>query len=305
MWDQQSLANSFNTMALIPSAVTDWVVDSGASNHTTSNAGNLTSVRPLTFTDPSSIIVGNGLALLVTTVVDSALLGPFYLNSVLITPDIIQNLLYIRCFTTNNWCSMEFDLFGLFVKDLSTWNVIARCKSLGPLYMMHLPSHPAPSSPTYAPSALVASVSTCHRRLGHPGVDVMSKLSHDSSDICCRCSHDLCHACQLGCHIHLPFVNSNSHADNNFNLIHCNLWTSSVVSVSSYKYYLVILDDHSHFMWTFPLRVKSDTFSTLSKKFAYVSTQFGRTIKAVQCDNGHEFHNASSRAFFATKRVLL
>jgi hypothetical protein len=57
--------------------------------------------------------------------------------------------------------------------------------------------------------------------------------------------------------------------------------TSPIVSISSYKYYLFILDDHSHFVRTFPLLVKSNTFSTLSKKFAYVSTQFGRTIKAV------------------------
>jgi hypothetical protein len=58
-------------------------------------------------------------------------------------------------------------------------------------------------------------------------------------------------------------------------------------------------------VWTFPLRVKSDTFSTLSIFFIYVSTQFGRTIKVVQCDNGHEFDNASSRTFFDTKGVLL
>jgi hypothetical protein len=58
-------------------------------------------------------------------------------------------------------------------------------------------------------------------------------------------------------------------------------------------------------VWTFPLRVKSDTFPTLSKKIAYVSTPFGRTIKAVQCDNGHKFDNASSRAFFTTKGILL
>jgi hypothetical protein len=53
------------------------------------------------------------------------------------------------------------------------------------------------------------------------------------------------------------------------------------------------------------LRVKSDTFSTLSKNFAYVSTQFGCTIKAVQCDNSREFDNTSSRAFLTTKGVLL
>jgi hypothetical protein len=90
VWDQQSLTNSFITMALTPPVVTDWVTDSGASNHITSDAGNLTSVRPPTFTDPSSIIIGNGSALSITSVGDSALPGPFYLNNILITPDIIQ-----------------------------------------------------------------------------------------------------------------------------------------------------------------------------------------------------------------------
>jgi hypothetical protein len=95
-WDQQSLANCFSTMVLTPPAVTDWVADSGASNHSTSDAGNLTFVHPPTSTDPSSIIVGNGSALSVTSVGDSALPGPFYLNNVLVTPDIIQkNYLFI------------------------------------------------------------------------------------------------------------------------------------------------------------------------------------------------------------------
>jgi hypothetical protein len=119
-WDQQSLANSFNTMALTPLAVTDWVTDSGTSNHTTSYAGNLTSIRPPTFTNHSSIIVGNGSALPITLVGDLAVPGSFYLNNVLVTPDIIQNLLSVHRFTTDNWCSMEFDLFGPSVKDLST-----------------------------------------------------------------------------------------------------------------------------------------------------------------------------------------
>jgi hypothetical protein len=260
------LTNSFNTMALTPPVVTDWVVDSDASNHTTSDVSNFTPVHPPKFTDPSSIIVGNRSALPVTSVGDSALPGSFYLNNILVTSDIIQNLLSVCHFITQNWCFMKFDPFDISVKDLSTRNVITRCNSSGPLYTMRLPSHPAPSSPASTPSALVASTSTWHRHLGHPGVDVLSKLSHDSSVVCSERSNDLCHACQLGRHICLPFVNSNSCADNIFDLIHCDLWTSPIVSVSGYKYYLVILDDHSYFMWTFLLRVKSDTFSTLSKK---------------------------------------
>jgi hypothetical protein len=246
---------------MVPHTVTDWVADSATSSHTTSYAENLTSICPPHINDPSSIIVGNGSSLPVTSVGDTALPSPFYLNNVLVTPDSIQNLLSIHRFTTDNWCSMEYDPFGLSMKDLSTRNMITRCDSSRPLYTMCLPSRSTPSSSVAAPTALVASASTWHRRLGHPSVDTMSKLSNASSVICSRRTHDLCHACQLGHHTHMPFVSFASNADNHFDLIHCDLWTSPIVSISRCKYYLVILDDRSHFVWTFPLRVKSDTFS--------------------------------------------
>jgi hypothetical protein len=82
--------------------------------------GTMASIRPPSSTDPSSIIVGNGSALPITSVGDSALPSPFYLNNVLVTPDIIQNVLSVHHFTTDHWCSMEFDTFGIFMKDLST-----------------------------------------------------------------------------------------------------------------------------------------------------------------------------------------
>jgi hypothetical protein len=83
------------------------------------------------------------------------------------------------------------------------------------------------------------------------------------------------------------------------------LWTSPVISVSGYKYYLIILDDCSHFLWMFPLKLKSDTFLTLSHFFAYAHTQFGASIKTVKCDNGGEFDNSSSRMFFLTHGAQL
>jgi hypothetical protein len=151
---------SFHTMVMVPPVVTDWVTDFGASNHTIFSVDNLTSVRPPLPIDPSSIVVGNRSSLLVTSVGNTSLLGPFYLNNILITPDIIQNLLSVHHFTIDNWCSIEFDPFDLSVKDLSSQNVIARCNSLGPIYMMRLPSRSTPS-PCVAPAAAVAaSVST-------------------------------------------------------------------------------------------------------------------------------------------------
>jgi hypothetical protein len=94
-------------------------------------------------------------------------------------------------------------------------------------------------------------------------------------------------------------------AEKPFDLVHLDLWTSPIVSVSGYKYYLVILDDCTHYLWTFPLKLKSDTFTTLSHFFAYVSTQFGCTVKAIQCDNGREFDNSSTHTFLLMKGVLL
>jgi hypothetical protein len=147
---------------------------------------------------------------------------------------------------------MEFDPYGLSVKVLSSQNVIARCNSSGPLYMMRLPSHSVPSPCATPAAALAASASTWHRRLRHPGVDALSKLSSDSSIVCSRCTHDFCHACQLGRHTRMPLASSMSHTDNIFDLIHCDMWTSPVASVFGHKYYLVIVDDRSHFVWTFP-----------------------------------------------------
>jgi hypothetical protein len=51
--------------------------------------------------------------------------------------------------------------------------------------------------------------------------------------------------------------------------------------------------------------LKSDTFTTLTHFFAWVSTQFSRPIHALQCDNGREFDNHASRSFFLTSGVQL
>jgi hypothetical protein len=197
---------------------------------------------------------------------------------------------------------MEFDPFGLSVKDLATRNMIVRSNSSSPIYTLRLPTRIS------TPQALtaLASTSTWHRRLGHPDRDIISKLSSTNAIHCNKSQSDpLCHACPLGHHTRLPFHSSSSHTNKPFKLIHCDLWTSPVLSIYGYKYYLVVLDDFTHYLWTFLLRLKSDTFTTLSNFFSYVSTQFSSTIKTIQYDNGREFYNSCTRSFLLTNGVLL
>jgi hypothetical protein len=185
-------------------SVNDWVADSGASHHTTHSVGNISNPHPLNSGSPSSIVVGNGSTLPITSVGDSVIPRPFYLNNILLAPDIVQNLLSVHRFTTDNWCSMEFDPFGLSMKDLTTRNVIARSNSTSPLYTLHLLSSTASSrtspcamSIIVAPRILVAvATSTWHRRLDHPGSDALSSLSRSSFISCTSTAHDFYHACQ-------------------------------------------------------------------------------------------------------------
>jgi hypothetical protein len=124
----------------------DWVIDYGASYHTIPTAGTLSRSHP------SSIVVGNGSTLPVTSVGASILPGSFYLNDVLVAPHITHNLVSVRRFTTDNSCSIEFEISGFSMKDLATrtpsFVVTARDLStrsgLRPPARLRLPSWPPP-----------------------------------------------------------------------------------------------------------------------------------------------------------------
>jgi histone deacetylase 1/2 len=78
-----------------------------------------------------------------------------------------------------------------------------------------------------------------------------------------------------------------------------------VLSNSGLKYYLIIVDDFSHFMWTFPLRRKSDTADTILAFISYIRTQFSRPLVAMQADNGTEFINSTITSYFTKHGIRL
>jgi len=89
-----------------------------------------------------------------------------------------------------------------------------------------------------------------------------------------------------------------------FQLLHCDVWTSPVSSVSGFQYYLAILDDYTHFVWVYPLRQKSEVASIIISLCAFVQTQFQRAVCCFQSDNGKEFDNQVLRNFFTSRGIL-
>ncbi|GJT02327.1 ribonuclease H-like domain-containing protein [Tanacetum coccineum] len=106
----------------------------------------------------------------------------------------------VRQFTRDNDVSVEFDAYGFSVKDYQTGRILLRCDSTGDLY----PVTQQPSSQN--PVVLLSfSSTTWHRRLGHPGDDVLRRK-----------------------HAKLPFYNSKSLVDSVFEIIHSDIWTSPI-----------------------------------------------------------------------------
>jgi histone deacetylase 1/2 len=258
-----------------------------------SNPGIFPSSQPLLHS--SQITVGNGAQMPVThrASMDIATArSPLHLNNILVSPSLVKNLISVRTLTRDNNVSVEFDPFGFSIKDLPTRTELLRCESRGELY-------PLASTSPEAHLVTTPNVELWHQRLGHPGRHTLQQYLPSLTFTSDAKHSTTCEACQLGKHVRLPFSSSNSISYVPFQIIHADVWTSPVVSLSGFKYYLVLIDDYTHYIWTFPLRAKSEVLQCLLYFHAYVTTQFQLPLIALQTDNGREFDNQALRDHLA------
>ncbi|GJY92462.1 ribonuclease H-like domain-containing protein [Tanacetum coccineum] len=195
-----------------------WNMDTGASSHLNSHSSNLSTLYNNRLYP--SVCVGDGKTIPVTNTGHSilhTLSRPLYLHNVLVTPNIIRNLISVCQFTRDNKCSVEFDKYGFSVKDFLTRHILLRCDSSGDLYPV--------TKPSPIPSALLSiSPTTWHQRLRHPGAEVLRSLISRNYISCNKeKSSHICHACQLGKHVKLPFVSSDTRVSSSFDIIHSDI----------------------------------------------------------------------------------
>ncbi|GKA02955.1 ribonuclease H-like domain-containing protein [Tanacetum coccineum] len=127
--------------------------------------------------------------------------------------------------STDNDCIIEFDSFGFSVKDFKMRWVLLRCDSAGDLYPV--------TAPSPIPQALLVSQYTWHQRLRHPEGDVLRRLV--SNKVISSNKEKplvLCHACQLGKHVRLLFISSSTTVSSSFDIVHSDVWTSPILSLS-------------------------------------------------------------------------
>lgn len=107
----------------------------------------------------------------------------------------------------------------------------------------------------YPPSALLSISPTMWLQcVGHPSDEMLQSLfSHNYISCNKEKLFHICHAFQLGKHVWLPFVSLHSIVSRCFEIVHSDFWTSPIVSVSRFKYYVLFLDQFSHYLWIYPI----------------------------------------------------
>ncbi|GKA42245.1 ribonuclease H-like domain-containing protein [Tanacetum coccineum] len=194
------LSHAFNTVASQDLSSGAWNMDTCVNSHLNNSVTNLNDVFNSCIYP--SVSVGDGHSIPVTNTGHSILPTPFrslHLNNVLITPHIVKNFIYVRQFVRDNNCTIEFDAFGFSVKNFMTRRVLLRCDSTRDLYLV--------TAPSSIPHVFLVSQHTWHQRLRHPGREVLRHLVSNNFISCNKEKpHVLCHACQLGKYVRLPFV---------------------------------------------------------------------------------------------------
>lgn len=139
-----------------------------------------------------------------------------------------------------------------------------------------------------------------HLRLGHPASTVLHRLLstfqlplHGSSKFTSVCTE-----CQMGKSKKLPFLASVSLSSTPLELVHCDLWGSSLEqSISGFNYYICFIDNCTKYIWLHPLSAKSHAFATFVKFKSYVENMLSLKIKSFQSDGGGEFTSNQFKEF--------
>ena len=275
-----------------------WYADSGANQHITADLENLNlSSEP--YQGNTDVAVGNGSGLQIQNTGSTTLTAQnssFKLNTVLHCPDhcpdVPVNLLSIQNFCEENDCLFQLTATSFLVKDIRTGQVLLHGPSrdgLYPIPLQRLSIRKARGLTAFL--GIQTSASVWHHRLGHPAmVTVHRVITHNKLPITGSGDKtDFCESCQLAKCKRLPFTKSDRVSNLPLQLVHSDVWQSSVVSLSGCRYYVIFIDDYSRFSWLFPLKSKSDVYPCFIKFKCMVENLFSSKIKSFQSDGGGEY----------------
>jgi hypothetical protein len=274
---------------------TNWYMDSGATDHITSD------LDKLSFRDKYRggvyVHTANGSGMEILHVGHGFVHSPsrnIHLRNILHVPDANKSLVSVNRLARDNNALVEFHRDRFFVKELATRKTLLAGKAEGGLYPIKS-SLSRSSSNKQALGAVKPSASVWHGRLGHASASVVSRvLSSHKLSFTPDENNKVCDACQQGKSHQLPFPKSTSVSTSVLELVFSDVWGPAPSSVGRFNYYVSFIDDYSKFTWIYLIRHKSDVFQCFRDFQNLVERQFDKKILAMQTDWGGEYQTLNS-----------
>ena len=220
---------------LVSSSSSEWVIDSGATDHMTGNSSLFSTFRSQP--SPSTVTLADGLH---SCVLRSGTIVPtpsIPLTSVLSLPNSSFNLMSVSKLTRVLKCYISFFPDFCLFQDLMTKQIIGIARESRGLYILD----PTILSPIACSGVTTPFETYC--RLGHLSLPLLKKLCPQFSSLL---SLDY-ESCQFAKHHHLSYSpRVNKRANVLFELVHLDVWgLCLIVSSTGFRYFITFVDDYS------------------------------------------------------------
>jgi hypothetical protein len=170
------------------------------------------------------------------------------------------------------------------VKDLLTGEIRSNGKTKEGVYERSFVVTP------HAFSSLKIALINWYFRLGHPTVSILKTILTKHNLNLSSVSKDfVCNACHCNKSHKLPFSVSTLTSHKPLEIIFSDVWTSPLLFVDGFKYYVIFVDHFTKYIWFYPLKKKSDIKNTFIRFKAVVENYFKQKIVTLYFDNGGEY----------------
>ncbi|RVX23720.1 Retrovirus-related Pol polyprotein from transposon TNT 1-94 [Vitis vinifera] len=298
-------ASLSTALSVLPGKSQTWLFDSACCNHMTPHSSLFSNLDPaphplnIHIADGSTMH-GNSLGFVSTS--NLSVPGVFHV------PDLSYNLCSVGQLAELGY-RLIFYYSRCIVQDPRTRQELGTGPRVGrmfPVNNLHFP--PVALVSVAAAAAAVSSLPSLalwHSCLGHtPSSRVQQLVSRGLLGSVSKDNFD-CTSCQLGKQPALPFNNSESISNSIFELIHSDVWgPSPVASIGGSRYFVVFIDDYSHYSWIFPMKSHSEILPIYSNFAKMVETQFSKHIKTFRSDNALEYTQYAFQALLHSYGIV-
>lgn len=129
-----------------------------------------------------------------------------------------------------------------------------------------------------------------HSPLGHPSLCILKTIvSQFSLPFSHSQINSLCRDCSIIKSHKLPFSETSIISSHPLEILFSDAWTSPVIFIDNYKYYLIIVDHQTRYTWFYPIKLKSHVKDTFIRFKALVENKFQTKNGTLFSDNGVEY----------------